>query len=92
MSDGNAAGNIATDGGIGWINRVVRDERTFIVENGHEAFTPHDNGGRRSWIERRRFSYSSHIPERRSGIDRRFGVEAKDTVIFIERRGSLTFP
>ena len=30
-----------------------------------------DNGGRRSGIERRRFSYSLHIPERRSGTDRR---------------------
>jgi hypothetical protein len=31
----------------------------------------HDNGGRRSGNERRKFSYDYHIPERRSGIDRR---------------------
>jgi hypothetical protein len=29
------------------------------------------SGDRRSGIERRRFSYSAHIPERRSGQDRR---------------------
>ncbi|MFZ7125281.1 MAG: hypothetical protein ACOWWM_03890 [Desulfobacterales bacterium] len=32
---------------------------------------PSDNGGRRSGIERRSYSYSGHIPERRSGEDRR---------------------
>ena len=31
----------------------------------------HDNGGRRSGIDRRQFSYDFHIPERRSGKDRR---------------------
>jgi len=30
-----------------------------------------DNGGRRIGIERRCYSYSGHIPERRSGNDRR---------------------
>jgi hypothetical protein len=30
-----------------------------------------DRGGRRLGIDRRRFSYSHHIPERRSGRDRR---------------------
>jgi len=30
-----------------------------------------DNGGRRLAPERRQFSYDEHIPERRSGIDRR---------------------
>jgi hypothetical protein len=29
------------------------------------------NGDKRSGIERRRFSYNAHIPERRSGLDRR---------------------
>ena len=43
----------------------------------HVAFTLHDNGGRRSGIERRRFSYFFHIPERRSGIDRRCGENVK---------------
>jgi len=30
-----------------------------------------DNGGRRLGIERREFSYDQHIPERRTGEDRR---------------------
>ena len=30
-----------------------------------------DNGGRRTGIERRQFSYTNHIPEMRSGGDRR---------------------
>ena len=30
-----------------------------------------DNGGRRLVIERRQFLYSGHIPERRSGKERR---------------------
>ena len=33
-----------------------------------------DNGGRRSGIESRQFSYSGHIPERRSGKERRAGT------------------
>lgn len=38
-------------------------------------FNLRDNGGRRSGIDRRRFSYTSHIPERRREQDRR---EASD--------------
>jgi hypothetical protein len=30
-----------------------------------------DNGGRRSGIDRRRYSYTVHIPERRYGEERR---------------------
>ena len=36
-----------------------------------------DNGGRRSGIERRQFSYDVHIPERRSGKDRRKGFDRR---------------
>ena len=36
-----------------------------------------DNGGRRSGIERREFSYDQHIPERRSGMDRRNGDDRR---------------
>ena len=42
-----------------------------------------DNGGRRLGLERRMFSYTEHIPERRlgderrSGFDRRLGQRAK---------------
>jgi hypothetical protein len=49
------------------------------------AFNLGDNGGRRSGLERRRFSYSGHIPERRSGVDRRCG---KDRRAGVDRRAT----
>ena len=36
-----------------------------------------DNEGRRSGIERREFLYDQHIPERRSGKDRRSGFDRR---------------
>jgi len=36
-----------------------------------------DKGGRRSGTDRRRFFYAVHIPERRSSIDRRKGLERR---------------
>jgi hypothetical protein len=41
------------------------------------VFSLPDNGGRRSGIDRRRFSYSAHIPERRRGIERRSGRDRR---------------
>ena len=37
-----------------------------------------DNGGRRSGFERREFSYSGYIPERREHQDRRSGMDRRD--------------
>lgn len=37
----------------------------------------HDYGGRRSGVDRRQFSYAVHIPERRSGKDRRVNLERR---------------
>ncbi len=37
-----------------------------------------DNGGRRSGIDLRQFSYTGHIPERRSGEDRRNGTDRRN--------------
>jgi hypothetical protein len=56
-----------------------------------------DNGGRRSGIERRYFSYTSFIPEkrsnndRRSSLDRRSGRDRRDdkndvVISLVERR------
>ena len=42
--------------------------RTFIPQN----------GDKRLGIERRRFSYHAHIPERRSGQDRRIEEESRE--------------
>jgi len=36
-----------------------------------------DNGGRRSGFDRRQFSYSGHVPERRSGEERRSGNDRR---------------
>lgn len=36
-----------------------------------------DNGGRRSGAERRNFSYTYYIPERRNGQDRRRGGDRR---------------
>jgi len=41
------------------------------------AAVPADNGGRRWGVERRRFDYTSCIPERRSGHDRRSGQDRR---------------
>ncbi len=42
-----------------------------------ESRLPRDNGGRRSGIDRRQFSYSTHIPERRKGVERRAGLDRR---------------
>ena len=39
-----------------------------------------DNGGRRSGVERRCFSYTLYIPERRSSTDRRSGKDRRKTI------------
>ncbi len=36
-----------------------------------------DNGGRRKNIDRRKFAYTFHIPERRCGTDRRDGKDRR---------------
>jgi hypothetical protein len=43
-----------------------------------------DNGGRRSGFVRRTFSYTAHIPERRSGDDRRSGNDRRRPVEIAE--------
>lgn len=43
-----------------------------------------DNGGRRSGCDNRQFSYSVHVPERRSGRDRR---RRPDRRCWPDRRG-----
>ena len=41
------------------------------------AFNYREKGDRRTGIDRRNFSYSSHIPERREEQDRRHGWERR---------------
>ena len=42
------------------------------------VYSLRDNGGRRAGIERRHFSYSDHIPERRGGEERRTRFDRRD--------------
>jgi hypothetical protein len=39
-----------------------------------------DNGGRRLGVDRRQFSYTNHIPDRRQGHDRRTGFDRRDNI------------
>ena len=48
-----------------------------------------DNGGRRFEKDRRKFSYSSHIPERRGGKDRRSGQDRRKTSRLFSRTDLL---
>ncbi len=57
------------------IRNIFRREGFTDVALSKMTFFPNDNGGRRSGIDRREFSYAGHIPERRCGQDRR---SAKD--------------
>ena len=41
------------------------------MRDNYVVYNLSDCGGRRSGVDRRHFDYSSHIPERRSGKDRR---------------------
>jgi len=44
------------------------------------AYQLPDNGGRRVEIDRRQFSYDFHIPEHRSGKDRRSRIDRRQKV------------
>ena len=51
-----------------------------------------DNGGRRLGDDRRQFSYTNHIPDRRLGEDRRTGLDRRSRLGLREekdRRSSL---
>ena len=51
-----------------------------------------DNGGRRLGDDRRQFSYTNHIPDRRLGEDRRTGLDRRSRLDLREekdRRSSL---
>ena len=49
----------------------------MALQNPYEKFKLIDRGGRRSGGDRRSYSYSVHLPERRSGKERRSGVDRR---------------
>jgi hypothetical protein len=52
----------------------------FDVADSEDQTIFKDNGGRRIGVDRRSFSYSLHIPERRSDDDRRKGDIRRKTI------------
>jgi hypothetical protein len=58
-----------------WIKTLACENHTMAELNFSNGLF--DNGGRRSGIERRRFQYTSHIPERRTAHERRSGFERR---------------
>ncbi len=58
-------------------------ERENNVRESHVVVQITDNGGRRSGIDLRQFSYTDHIPERRADQDRRCGLDRRSG---LERR------
>jgi DNA-binding XRE family transcriptional regulator len=58
--------------------KIIRKLRSIIAdENEVMASFIRDNGGVRLGLDRRQFSYDKHIPERRSGKDRRNGLDRR---------------
>ena len=47
------------------------------IDNSEFLEKIHNNGDRRMGLDRRFFSYSLHIPERRNGEDRRTGEDRR---------------
>jgi len=52
------------------------DKISFMNEQ-IEDLLERDNQGRRAGADRRQFSYTSYIPERRKGFDRRSGKDRR---------------
>ena len=60
------------------VDRMSLGSKAWDRETGGPgAFSEGDNRGRRFRIDRRRFSYTAHIPERRCGHDRRITTERR---------------
>jgi len=77
------------------VNKKVKMQTKGFTEvlKSKVFFFEKDNGGRRLGIERRQFSYSTHIPERRCGEDRRSGLDRRNDIsrrMEEERRAALT--
>ena len=68
--------------------RTLNDKKKDLTVD----FTTKNNDGRRSGIDRRYFSYSDHIPERRMGSDRRSGKDRRcvlEQIDVMERRAEF---
>ena len=55
-------------------------ERRIVGEGPDVVLFERDNGGRRLGLERRKFSYDIHLPERRSNVIRRSSADRRNGV------------
>jgi hypothetical protein len=64
----------------------VSERFGFLLTTGHamaqemEKIQLKDNGGRRSGKDRRVFSYAGYLPERRTGNERRSGLDRRKVI------------
>jgi hypothetical protein len=56
---------------------IPEPEEIIGMKIDRENLKLRDNGGRRSGVDRRQYSYTLHIPERRSGLERRSGKDRR---------------
>lgn len=56
---------------------ILEPEEMIGMKIDVEYLKLRDNGGRRSGFDRRQYSYTLHIPERRSGLERRSGKDRR---------------
>lgn len=54
-------------------SRAEKEKDSFV----DDILNENDNGGRRKNLDRRKFAYTFHIPERRCGTDRRKGDDRR---------------
>ncbi len=73
------------------VAELLASKRCDAVIDSQADLIRNDNGGRRLGIDRRVFSYDSHIPERRrgreqrSGRDRRSGEERRRVITLVRK-------
>ena len=59
------------------MNKPEFDTTMGLMMDTEKTLLDLDKGGRRSGLDRRRYSYTGHIPERRSGDERRNGQDRR---------------
>lgn len=63
----------------GLMNALDSNSGYFMMKDVIVSEVSTDNDGRRKKEDRRKFSYTIHIPERRCGIDRRSGEDRRQS-------------
>ena len=58
---------------------ITKPGETHAMNEKNKIISSIDNGGRRSGGDRRKYSYTLHVPERRNGQDRRVSKDRRKT-------------